>query len=81
VLRREERFYARNLGEFSFGLENIDFIPSVGLKRSRKEVLAKQEEIFNTVRRQLIALRDGEHSAMALERLPLSAFVAGSALG
>jgi flavin-dependent dehydrogenase len=81
VLRREERFYARNLGEFSFGLENIDLIPSVGLKRSRKEVLAKQEEIFNTVRRQLIALRDGEHSAMALERLPLSAFVAGSALG
>jgi flavin-dependent dehydrogenase len=75
TLREEDRFYAKNLGEFSFGLENIDFISEVGLPRSRRRVLEKQTEIFNTVRRSTAAMLRGSDVAGAMPPLPLSAFV------
>jgi flavin-dependent dehydrogenase len=74
TLREEGRFYARNLGEFSFGLENIDFISEVGLPRSRRRVLEKQTEIFNTVRRSSAELL-GRAASPEIPPLPLSAFV------
>lgn len=75
TLREEDRFYARNLGEFSYGLENIDFVSEVGLPRSRRRVLEKQTQIFNNVRRDAAALIRGADQTEALQPLPLSAFV------
>lgn len=75
VLRDEDRFYARNLGEFSFGLENIDFISEVGAPRSRRRVLEKQTEIFNCVRRGAASLLGRGDEAMMMKPLPLTAFV------
>lgn len=75
VLHDENRFYAKNLGQFSYGLERIDFVHEVGLPRSRRRVLEKQTEIFNAVRRSASELlgRSSEHDT--LPPLPLSAFV------
>ena len=75
VLRAEDRFYARNLGEFSFGLENIGFIPEVGGPRSRRRVLEQQTEIFNCVRRGAATLLGRGDDAMKMQPLPLTAFV------
>lgn len=75
ILRDEGRFYDRNLGEFSFGLENIDFISEIGLPRSRRRVLLKQAEIFNTVRRGAAQLLGRSDQVAGMPPLPLSAFV------
>jgi flavin-dependent dehydrogenase len=78
TLRAEGRFYARNRGEFSYGLENIDFVPRVGLPRSRREVLEKTEEIFARVRRQALELiGENGHAELAADP-PLSAFLSDS---
>ena len=79
VLRDEDRFYARNLGEFSYGLEHMDFVPEVGLPRSRRRVLEKQTEIFNAVRRSAAELL-GRPGAETSSSLPLSAFVGNQPL-
>ncbi len=42
-------YFRGNQGSYSYGLENIDFVESVGTPRSRREVLEKTEEIFNLV--------------------------------
>jgi len=48
-LREEGLYHRKNRGQFSYGLENIDFVTEVGTKRTRREVLEKTEEIFNQV--------------------------------
>lgn len=48
-LRARDLYFRRNAGEFSCGLENIDFVTEVGTPRKRREVLRKTEEIFNLV--------------------------------
>jgi hypothetical protein len=75
VLRDEGRFYSKNLGEFSYGLERIDFVPEVGLPRSRRRVLEKQTEIFNAVRRSAAELLGRPGDPGRIPSLPLSAFV------
>ena len=75
VMRDEGRFYARNTGEFTYGLDNIDFVSEVGLPRSRRRVLEKQTEIFNTARRSAAELLGRPGASDMMPPLPLSAFV------
>ena len=35
-LRERGAYYRRNRGVFSYGLENIDFLPQIGLPRSQQ---------------------------------------------
>jgi flavin-dependent dehydrogenase len=74
VLRDEGRFFAKNTGQFTYGLDNIDFVSEVGLPRSRRRVLEKQTEIFNTARRSAAELL-GRPCSDEMPPLPLSAFV------
>jgi hypothetical protein len=59
---------------FSYGLENIDFLPKIGLPRSRQETLEQAAHTFNIVRRDACALLGRE----AGEAWPLQAFVTRS---
>ena len=67
-------YHRRNRGVFSWGLENIDFLPQIGLPRSRQETLAQAARTFETVRRNAAALLDED----AGEPWPLQAFVTRS---
>ena len=70
----EGRYWRGNAGSFSFGLEFIDFVEEVGRPRTRREVLAKTGEIFNSVyvrTRELLAGREGAPA----EALPLTSFM------
>jgi hypothetical protein len=64
-------YHDRNRGVFSWGLENIDFLPQIGLPRSRSETLAQAARTFDTVRRNAAGLL-GEDAG---EPWPLQAFV------
>ncbi|MBW2394835.1 MAG: tryptophan 7-halogenase [Deltaproteobacteria bacterium] len=55
-VRERGEYHQRNLGVFSHGLENIDFIEEVGLPRSQRVILEKTGEIFNGVRRRGLEL-------------------------
>ncbi len=48
-LRANDTYFRANRGDFSYGLESIDFVDRVGTPRSRREVLEKTEQVFNTV--------------------------------
>ncbi len=48
-LRDRGLYHRANVGGFSYGLENIDFVDQVGTTRSRRDVLRKTEQIFNRV--------------------------------
>ena len=48
-LRSNGTYFRGNHGNYSYGLENINFVDRVGTPRSRREVLQKTEEIFNLV--------------------------------
>lgn len=67
-------YHRRNRGVFSHGLENIDFLPKIGLPRSREETLAQAARTFETVRREACRLL-GEETG---EPWPLQAFVTRS---
>jgi flavin-dependent dehydrogenase len=67
-------YYRKNRGVFSYGLENIDFLPKVGLPRSRQETLEQAARTFNVVRRDACALLGEEPG----EPWPLQAFVTRS---
>ena len=56
TLREQGDYYRRNRGVFSYGLENIDFLPQIGLPRSQKETLEQAERTFNLVRRDALGL-------------------------
>ena len=55
-LTDEGAYHRRNRGAFSHGLEHIDFLPSVGLPRTRRQTLEQAADTFNQVRRQAFAL-------------------------
>ncbi len=55
-LRERGAYYRRNRCVFSYGLENIDFLPQIGLPRSQRETLEQAERTFNLVRRDGLAL-------------------------
>jgi flavin-dependent dehydrogenase len=67
-------YHRKNRGMFSWGLENIDFLPQIGLPRSREETLAQAARTFNIVRRDACALLGQEPG----EPWPLQAFVTRS---
>ncbi len=67
-------YHRRNLGAFSYGLENIDFLTDIGLPRSRKTTLEQAARTFEVVRRGGCALL-GEAPG---EPWPLQAFVTRS---
>jgi flavin-dependent dehydrogenase len=67
-------YHRRNSGVFSYGLENIDFLPEIGLPRSREATLAQAARTFEGVRRSAAALV-GEAPG---EPWPLQAFVTRS---
>jgi hypothetical protein len=70
----EGRYFRANLRGFSFGLEFIDFVEEIGCPRTRREVLEKTGEIFNSVylrTRELLAGREGA----AAEAMPLTSFM------
>jgi flavin-dependent dehydrogenase len=67
-------YHRKNCGVFSYGLENIDFLPKIGLPRSRQETLEQAAHTFNIVRRDACAVLGRE----AGEAWPLQAFVTRS---
>jgi flavin-dependent dehydrogenase len=67
-------YHRRNLGAFSYGLENIDFLTDVGLPRSRKKTLEQAARTFDIVRQGACTLL-GEAPG---EPWPLQAFVTRS---
>ena len=50
-LSAQGAYHRKNCGVFSYGLENIDFLPKIGLPRSRQETLDQAQRTFNIVRR------------------------------
>jgi hypothetical protein len=73
-LRERGAYYRRNRGVFSYGLENIDFLPQIGLPRSQRETLEQAERTFNLVRRDALALLGEDAGA----EWPLRSFVTRS---
>lgn len=63
-LRERGLYHRHNLGEFSWGLENIDFLSDVGLPRSRRRTLEQAATTFNVVRRGARALLEQREAAM-----------------
>jgi len=74
-LRENGTYYRANLGRFSHGLENIDFLEQVGLPRTRRAELERTTAIFDGVRRGALRLLDREAEADASESVPLTALV------
>jgi hypothetical protein len=70
----EGGYWRANRGGFSFGLEFIDFVEAVGRPRTRREVLAKTGEIFNSVYLRTRELLAGCDSAPAAA-MPLTSFM------
>jgi flavin-dependent dehydrogenase len=67
-------YHRKNRGLFSWGLENIDFLPQIGLPRTREETLSQAARTFNIVRRDAWALLGREPG----EAWPLQSFVTRS---
>jgi len=74
-LRENGTYYRANLGRFSHGLENIDFLEKVGLPRPRRAELERTTAIFDGVRRGALRLLDREAEAASPEIVPLSALM------
>jgi flavin-dependent dehydrogenase len=79
-LQRRGEFHRRNRGEFTPGLDHLDFLQRVGLARTRREVLEKTEQIFNDVRRRALALLGPDAHHTPDEELSLSALLSADSL-
>jgi hypothetical protein len=79
-LHRRGEFYRRNRGEFTPGLDHLDFLQRVGEPRSRREILEKTEQIFNDVRRRALALLGPDAKHAADEELSLTALLSAESL-
>jgi flavin-dependent dehydrogenase len=79
-LNARGEFHRMNRGQFTPGLESLDFLERVGLARSRREVLEKTEQIFNAVRKRALHLLDPA-APMSQEMLSLPALLAAESLG
>lgn len=71
-LHERDAYFRANRGNFSYGLENIDFVDRVGTARPRREIWERTEELFNMVLARAAELLD-EDAPPA--RLPLQSFV------
>src|SRR5262249_10526054 len=79
-LHRRGEFYRRNQGEFTPGLDHLDFLHRVGLPRPRREILEKTEEIFNDVRRRALLLLGPDAQHAPEEKLSLTALLSAESL-
>ncbi len=69
-LEARGQYHRANRGEFTYGLEHIDFVEEVGLPRTRRQGLEATGRIFNSVRKRALALLGQE-----VGELPLTAFM------
>jgi flavin-dependent dehydrogenase len=74
-LLAEGAYYRANRGRFSFGLEFIDFVEEVGQARTRRQVLEKTGEVFNSVYLRARELMGKPEHAPPAEPMPLTAFM------
>ncbi len=79
-LHRRGEFYRKNRGEFTPGLDHLDFLQRVGEPRSRREILEKTEHIFNDVRRRALALLGPDARHASDEELSLTALLSAESL-
>ena len=79
-LHRRGEFHRRNQGEFTPGLNHLDFLERVGMARSRREILEKTEQIFNDVRRRALALLGPDARHAPEEQLSLQALLSADSL-
>ncbi len=79
-LQRRGEFYRRNRGEFTPGLDHLDFLQRVGMARPRREVLEKTEQIFNDVRRRALVMLGPDARHAPDEELSLSALLSADSL-
>ena len=74
-LRQEGAYWRSNRGQFSYGLEHIDFVEEVGQPHTRREVLEKTGEIFNSVYLRTHELLGKPDDGAAVEPLPITSFM------
>jgi len=74
-LEAEGSYHRANLGRFSFGLEFIDFVHEIGEPRSRRRVLEKTGEVFNSVYLRTRELLGEPEPAAATAAMPLTSFM------
>lgn len=74
-LRREGKYWRSNRGHFSYGLEHIDFVEEVGQPHTRRQVLEKTGEIFNSVYLRTHELLGKADEGATVEPLPLTSFM------
>jgi flavin-dependent dehydrogenase len=79
-LEKRGEFYRRNRGEFTPGLDHLDFLQRVGMPRPRREILEKTEQIFNDVRRRALALLGPDARHAPEQELSLSALLSADSL-
>jgi len=74
-LEAEGTYHRANLGGFSFGLEFIDFVQEIGMPRTRRQVLEKTAEVFNSVYLRTRALLGEAEPAAQAAGMPLTSFM------
>ena len=79
-LQARGEFYRLNRGEFTPGLDHLDFLQRVGLPRGRREVLEKTEQIFNDVRRRALRML-GPDTRSSDRDLSLTELLSADSLG
>jgi hypothetical protein len=79
-LRERGQYFRANAGRFYCGLDGIRFMQEVGMERSQSKVFAQAGETFNQVRAKALQILGETKSAVDVEPLPLSAFLAPRAL-
>ena len=79
-LRAGDRYFARNTGEFYYGLHDLPHTEEAGTERSEARVMARTLEIFNTVRAQALELLGKTDDYKSVEPVGLSAFLPGREL-
>jgi len=79
-LRARGEFYRHNRGQFTPGLDHLDFLQRVGLPRPRREILEKTEQIFNDVRKRALRML-GPDARAAEADLSLAELLSADSLG
>jgi flavin-dependent dehydrogenase len=74
-LREQGSYWRANCGQFSYGLEHIDFVEEVGMPRTRRQVLEKTGEIFNSVYLRTLEVLEKTENGAPARPLPLTSFM------
>jgi len=74
-LRKQGEYWRANRGQFSYGLEHIDFVEEVGQPHTRRQVLEKTGEIFNSVYLRTLEVLGKSEDGSPAEPLPLTSFM------